>query len=250
MVAKNSGSKRPQTPESLLSCDPSRHLQECSGAWAGKCPTECFLSVFGRLARSAPKSAFWVLFGVFLPQKRQKALKKHSQGHSEPGAQKHSKRTPWGTFQPRPLSTPVNVTRSRPQSEFQVINLFLCREECGEVFGSFRVWQILSHISWGKYERKFATKNPPGFSRERGGCKNPKFHHLDLLGPPSLNKWRLGSQLLSHFSYFGFSGPLGPGGHPRHTFRTDSDLKSTFQASCSSSGKSCWTSILKTFSAP
>ena len=30
-----------------------------------------------------------------------------------------------------------NVTRSRPQSEFQVINFFLCREECGEVFGSF-----------------------------------------------------------------------------------------------------------------
>ena len=37
-------------------CDPGRHLQECSGARAGKCPTECFLSDFGHLARSS-KSA-------------------------------------------------------------------------------------------------------------------------------------------------------------------------------------------------
>ena len=29
-----------------------------------------------------------------------------------------------------------SVTRSRPLSELQVINLFLCREGCGEVFGS------------------------------------------------------------------------------------------------------------------
>ena len=48
--------------------------------------------------------------------------------------------TPWR--EPRetlpdelPSQSPV-VTRSRPQSEFQVINLFLCREGCGEVFGS------------------------------------------------------------------------------------------------------------------
>ena len=39
----------------------------------------------------------------------------------------------------------------------------------------------------GKRERKFATKNPPGSSHGWGGCKNPNFHHLDLLGPPSLN---------------------------------------------------------------
>ena len=32
------------------SCDPGRP--------AGKCPTECFLSAFGHLPRSAPKSAF------------------------------------------------------------------------------------------------------------------------------------------------------------------------------------------------
>ena len=36
-----------------VSCDPSRHLQECPGTRAGK----CFSSDFGRLARSAPKSA-------------------------------------------------------------------------------------------------------------------------------------------------------------------------------------------------
>ena len=61
-------------------CDPGRHLQECPGARAGKCPTECFLSV---------------------------------SGHSEPGAQKHSKSTPWGTFRFGPLGTPVNGGRDR-----------------------------------------------------------------------------------------------------------------------------------------
>ena len=79
-----------------------------------------------------------VLFECFLAflglKKRQKALLKHSLGHSEPGAQKHSKSkvpkntqkarcpktlkkqgaqkhsqsTPWGTFRPGPLGTPVN----------------------------------------------------------------------------------------------------------------------------------------------
>ena len=113
--------------------DLGRHLQECSGARAGKCPTECFLSAFGRLARSAPKSAFRVFFGTFGAKKRPKALKKHSEPgaqkhskkalrakrpkalkkHSEPSAQKHSKNTPWGTFWPGPLSTPVNGGRDR-----------------------------------------------------------------------------------------------------------------------------------------
>ena len=74
-----------------LRCDPSRHLQECSGARAGKCPPECFLSVFGHLAPSAPKSAFECFVAVLVLKKRQKTLKKHSLGHSEPGAQKHSK---------------------------------------------------------------------------------------------------------------------------------------------------------------
>ena len=60
-----------------------------------------------------------MLFGVILPQKQQKTLKKHSLGHSEPGAQKHSKSTPWGTFWPGPLSTPVNGGRDRnPMSVF------------------------------------------------------------------------------------------------------------------------------------
>ena len=34
-------------------------------ARAWKCPTECFLSNFGHLPQSAPKSAFKVLFGLF-----------------------------------------------------------------------------------------------------------------------------------------------------------------------------------------
>ena len=37
-----------------------------------------------------------------------KAVEKHSLGHSEAGAQNHSTSTPWGTFWPGPLSTPVN----------------------------------------------------------------------------------------------------------------------------------------------
>ena len=40
-----------------LGCDPGRHVQEWPGARAGKCPTEGFLSAFGRLPRSAPRSA-------------------------------------------------------------------------------------------------------------------------------------------------------------------------------------------------
>ena len=40
-----------------------------------------------------------------MPTSTQKALF----GHSEAGAQNHSKSTLWGTFRPVPLSTPVNV---------------------------------------------------------------------------------------------------------------------------------------------
>ena len=41
-----------------LCCDSSRHLQECSRVRAGKCPPKCFVSDFGHLAPSAPRSAF------------------------------------------------------------------------------------------------------------------------------------------------------------------------------------------------
>ena len=60
-----------------LACDPGRHLQECSGARAGKCPAECLLSVFGHLAESAPKSvlsAFWRSLAPKPPKSTQKAL--------------------------------------------------------------------------------------------------------------------------------------------------------------------------------
>ena len=60
---------------------------------AGRCPTECFLSVFGHLARSAPHR---VLFECFWGLNS--AKKQHSVGHSKPSAQKHSSSTPWGTF--------------------------------------------------------------------------------------------------------------------------------------------------------
>ena len=62
----------------------------------------CFLGNFGHLPRSAPKSAFSVLFGILRPKKRQKALKKRSLGHSEAGAQNCPKNTPGGTLRPGP----------------------------------------------------------------------------------------------------------------------------------------------------
>ena len=40
----------------------------------------------------------------------------------------------------------------------------------------------------GKIRKKICHQNSTGFFTRGGGCKNPKFHHLDLLGPPSLNK--------------------------------------------------------------
>ena len=69
---------------------------------AGKCPTECFLSAFGHLAPSAPNMLFECFLALFDPRKCQKALKKHSFGHSEPSIQKALL---WGTCQPGPLGT-------------------------------------------------------------------------------------------------------------------------------------------------
>ena len=49
------------------------------------------------------------------------ALKKHSLGHSEPGAQKHSKSTPWGTFRhglrSPPPSTEPKTRKTRKVSK-------------------------------------------------------------------------------------------------------------------------------------
>ena len=52
-----------------------------------------------------------------------KALKKHSVGHSEPGAQKHSKSTTWGTFRPGPLSTPVNSGKEKTHKHKQICGI-------------------------------------------------------------------------------------------------------------------------------
>ena len=96
---------------------PAAIYRSAQGPGPEKCPTECFLSNFGHLARSAPKSALWVLFWRSLGRKkRQKALKKHSLRHSEPGAQNCSRSTPSGTFRPKPVSTPVNGGGDRNSS--------------------------------------------------------------------------------------------------------------------------------------
>ena len=84
--------------------DPSCHLQECSGARAGAVPPGVLFEFFGQPGSECPKvcflSVFWRVFGA---KKHQKTLKKHSLGHSEPGAQKHSKSTPGGTAPARAL---------------------------------------------------------------------------------------------------------------------------------------------------
>ena len=64
-----------------------------------------------------------MLFALFDGQKAQKALKKHSLGHSEPGAQIRSKSTPGGTSGPGPWSTPVNGGRDRKAEVFAEVYL-------------------------------------------------------------------------------------------------------------------------------
>ena len=72
-----------------MGCDPGRHLQECPEPRA----TECFLSASWRLL--SPK-----------------ALKKHSVGHSEPGAERHSK-APRGALSGPGLSAVLSMGRDR-----------------------------------------------------------------------------------------------------------------------------------------
>ena len=41
----------------------------------------------------------------------------------------------------------------------------------------------------GKKGKKICHQKSAGFFTRVRGCKNPKFHHLDLLGPPSLKNF-------------------------------------------------------------
>ena len=66
------------------------------------------------------------------------------------------------------------VTWSRPQSEFQVINFLSLPRKMWWNFRKFWEWQMLSLFSLGKCERKFATKNPPSFSRSGLGSRSYK----------------------------------------------------------------------------
>ena len=60
---------------------------------------------------SASQSASWMSLGTWLGVPRKRFAKKHSLGHSEPGAQKHPRSTPWGTFQP---GAPGHSCKRRP----------------------------------------------------------------------------------------------------------------------------------------
>ena len=82
-----------------------------SGPGPESAPRSAFWSNFGHLPRSAPKSAFWVLFGIVLAQK---ALEKHSLGHSEAAAQNCSKKHSVGHFQAR---APEHCCKWRPGSQ-------------------------------------------------------------------------------------------------------------------------------------
>ena len=103
-------SKKTTSERNDLNCIaiPAAIYRSAFRARAGKCPPECFLGNFGHLPRSAPKSAFWVLL-------RQKAVKKHSLGHSEAGAQNCPKSTPGGTFRPGPWK---HSCKWRPESQY------------------------------------------------------------------------------------------------------------------------------------
>ena len=61
--------------------------------------------------------------GMYVHRKCPKTLKKHSLWHSEPGTRKYSKNTPWNTFGPGPLSTPV---KWRPGSQ-NILGSYSCK---------------------------------------------------------------------------------------------------------------------------
>ena len=91
---KVTDSGRIQKQEIDLNCDPGRHLQECPGARHWKVPHGVLFECFWAPGSECSKECFLSVFCHFWGR---------SLGQSEPGAQKHSKSTPWGTFQPGTL---------------------------------------------------------------------------------------------------------------------------------------------------
>ena len=149
--------KDPKPPNPQI---PSRHLQECSGSRAGKCPAECFLSDFGHLARSALESAFWVLFGTFRARKTLKSTQKALFRALRARCQNHSKSTPGGTFQPGPLSTPVDGGWDRkpnPQnSSNKLKNLSrptICHENITQL-----IWKTSNRVTVKKFNKDRGPK--------------------------------------------------------------------------------------------
>ena len=120
----------------VLSCPPSVTHEACAPFWlrqkilalfkiaipaamlrgpGWKVPRGVLFEFFWAPGSECPKESFWrcFFFAFFELEKRQKVLKKHSLGHFESGAQKHSKSTLRGTFQAGPLSTLANGGRDR-----------------------------------------------------------------------------------------------------------------------------------------
>ena len=98
---------------------PAANYRSVFRARAGKCPTECFLSGLGTWLGVPHGVLFECFLAFFLPQKSQKTLKKHSVGHSEPGAQTTQKALRGALSAPGPKSTPVNGGRDRKGSANQ-----------------------------------------------------------------------------------------------------------------------------------
>ena len=101
-------------------CDPSRPLQECPGARAGKCPKECFLSDFGHLARSALKSTSRSAFSAFRgPERCPKGTPWSTLWGTPSQVPKiNEKSTLGGTFRPEPQGTPVEKMAAGQQPTY------------------------------------------------------------------------------------------------------------------------------------
>ena len=169
-------------------------------------PAAIYRSAQGPRPESAPRSACRVILGTclgvaqgcfssvflafFSPERRksQKTLEKHSLGHSEAGAQNHSKSTPWSTFRPGPLSSPVNGgqdrnTNGRSSASAYCDFVFIEFCSCGHLW--FSLLQVHVHID--EEDRSRARPNSiHGRSsevkyRSTNYCHSPALYSMSLI---------------------------------------------------------------------